>query len=137
MESAILQTNILPTCNPVDILCQMSFINHFQQRIRDNKTPSICLGGRNIEADMERISVFAREHQLFDVKKIKTEPNVRCCSYYNISVCQYENVQNHLIRKGVPTYVHHICMICHSSVQAHMAHPAKRCPNARITYEHP
>ena len=121
----------------IDIHCGREDFNFFQQRIKDNKTPSICLGGRNIEADMERISVFARKHQPFDVKKIKTEPIVRCCSYYNISECQYENVQNHLIRKGCPTKVHHICITCHSSVRAHMAHPAKRCPNARITYEHP
>ena len=130
----------------INLHCDTDDRDFFERRTMED-TPLICLRGafkkaphkgRIIEADMEQITAFAKRKPLFNIQKIKeTEPVVRPCSYYNLSTCSWKNVQKHQIvnKQGNSSTVYHICVICHESINAHMAHRAKVCPNARIKYE--
>ena len=117
----------------------------FQHRIEDD-TPVFRLRGvyrkapdkgRIIEEDMEQLKAFAKQMGTISFAKLQTEPVIRPCNYYNLSTCSWKNVQKHQIvnKQGHSVIVHHVCAICYGAVNAHMAHEAKVCPNARIKYE--
>ena len=125
----------------INIHCNKEDRDFIENRIEED-TPLIVLQGvfskdrrRIIESDMEQLQVKSSKFQ--NKFKIKPEPFVRPCHFYNLSTCTWKNVQKHETakQKEISNAVHHICAICQSARGYHIAHQAKLCPNARIKYE--
>ena len=125
----------------INIHCNKEDRDFIENRIEED-TPLIVLQGvfskdrrRVIESDMEQLQVKSSKFQ--NKFKIKPEPFVRPCHFYNLSTCTWKNVQKHETakQKEISNAVHHICAICQSARGYHIAHQAKLCPNARIKYE--
>ena len=118
----------------INIHCDQDDMDFIDDRVEDD-IPTISLKGRYIENDMKLVTNFAKTVK-FDIKKIKSEPSVSPCKYYNLSVCHMKNVQtHHTAGKEGFKLLYHICAICHASGNAHEAHPARNCPIALIKYD--
>ena len=92
--------------------------------------PTITIQCGSISSNMREIKEKVEKLRPFEVKKLGNFRNP--CMFFNLDVCQFENVIEHRIAGGSKRTVSHICAICYWADKSCEPHRCRGCPTIQL-----
>ena len=106
-------------------------IGQERSRSKDSeRKPTITIKCGSISSDMRKIKEKVEKLRPFEVKKLGNFRNP--CMFFNLDVCQFENVIEHRIAGGSTRTVSHICAICYWADRSCEPHRCRCCPSVKL-----